>query len=166
MSILTFICRCLLVAFVALEMTQLAVGDGPGNSPDASSSRLESRAQARPIAHTTDPLESVLRQVNEKEAILIDVRETSEWDAGHLRHAILLPLSQLRQSGEHPELQEKLKKLSKDKPVYCHCKSGGRVLAAAPILKSLGFDVRPLKAGYGQLLDAGFVQATDSAQDE
>jgi len=37
-----------------------------------------------------------------------------------------------------------------------HCRSGGRVLPAAGILKKAGYDVRPLKAGFDDLKDAGF----------
>jgi rhodanese-related sulfurtransferase len=150
---------------LAMLTSQLAVGEEGVNAVEAAASRDKGRSRTQTIAHTTDPLDSVLRRVHGKEAFLIDVREQREWNAGHLRHAVLLPLSQLKQSPDHPELQEKLRKLSKEKPVYCHCKSGGRVLAAAPILRSLGFDVRPLKSGYDDLLDAGFVQATDSGDD-
>ena len=44
----------------------------------------------------------------------------------------------------------------KDKIVYCHCGSGVRCLKAADELKKLGYDVRPLKPGYKDLLKAGF----------
>jgi rhodanese-related sulfurtransferase len=47
----------------------------------------------------------------------------------------------------------------KDKIIYCHCRSGRRCLTAADILKKQGYDVRPLKAGYEDLLKAGFPQA-------
>jgi rhodanese-related sulfurtransferase len=46
--------------------------------------------------------------------------------------------------------------LPKEKVIYCHCRSGGRCLTAAEILKKLGYDVRPLKPGYRDLVEAGF----------
>ena len=49
--------------------------------------------------------------------------------------------------------------LPKDKIIYCHCLMGGRCLEAAAILGPLGYDVRPLKQGYPQLIQAGFPAA-------
>lgn len=106
--------------------------------------------------HTTDSLAKVKRQVTKAKAILLDVREQSEWDEGHLKLSNLLPLSVIR-TGRYSEAQRKL--LPKDKPVYCHCKSGGRVLMASKILREQGYDIRPLKAGFSTLVKAGFRKA-------
>ena len=46
--------------------------------------------------HTKDSLEVVKKRIKEKKAILIDVREQREWDAGHLKKAQLVPLSKLQ----------------------------------------------------------------------
>ena len=105
--------------------------------------------------HTVDTLDSVKQQVVEKTAVLIDVREQDEWNAGHLADAAFIPLSSLK----GPGLAEALQKLPKDKPVYLHCKSGGRVLMCAEILQGKGYDIRPLRAGYENLLQAGFRKA-------
>lgn len=111
---------------------------------------------------TTDTLEQVKQAVTDGKAVLIDVRETAEWKAGHLQDAILLPLSKLKREKDKPELAKELaEKLAKDKVVYCHCRSGGRVLPASEVLRGLGYDVRPLKAGYADLLKAGFNKAED-----
>ena len=56
-------------------------------------------------------------------------------------------------------LAEFTRALPKDKIVYTHCRSGKRSLVSGEILKKQGFDVRPLEAGYEQLLDAGFEKA-------
>ena len=110
--------------------------------------------------HTTDTLEQVKQAVTDGTAVLIDVRETGEWKAGHLQDAMLLPLSKLKREKDSPELAKELsEKLAKGKVVYCHCRSGGRVLPASEILMRLGYDVRPLKAGYADLLKAGFNKA-------
>ncbi|MGI9475040.1 MAG: rhodanese-like domain-containing protein [Rubripirellula sp.] len=138
-----------------------AVADD-GDAPRVRRATAGGRSQQRAVLHTADPLPRVLERVNGKKAILLDVREQSEWDAGHLRHAVLLPLSDLKKLKQNPDMQAKVKKLSKDKILYCHCKAGGRVLAATPILRSLGYDIRPLKAGYGDLLKAGFEKAPPS----
>jgi len=105
--------------------------------------------------HTQDSLETVKQNVQGGRAVLVDVRERREWDAGHLQGAIFLPLSRLR--NVDPGVLGSI--LPKDKTVYCHCAIGVRVLPAADILQQHGYEVRPLKAGYKDLLRAGFPKA-------
>jgi phage shock protein E len=112
------------------------------------------------IAHTKDTLDTVKTMLADDKAVLVDVREQAEWDAGHLAEAVLLPLSELNKQAKADTFVEQLaNRLPKDKAVYCHCRSGGRALRAAAILKDLGYDVRPLKPGYTDLLKAGFSKA-------
>lgn len=103
--------------------------------------------------HTADSLTTVRDAVRAKKAVIIDVREQSEWNSGHLKDARLVPLSGLAKDAG---LQEALKVLPKGQPIYIHCKSGGRCLIAADLLKDQGFDLRPLKAGFVDLKQAGF----------
>ncbi len=106
--------------------------------------------------HTKDTPADVKKAVEDKKAVLIDVREQKEWDDGHLKLAGLLPLSLIKKGVPDEELA---KKLPKGKIVYLHCKSGGRVLPAAELLQKKGYDVRPLKQGYEDLLKEGFEKA-------
>jgi rhodanese-related sulfurtransferase len=106
--------------------------------------------------HTTDSLDKVKQQLADGKAVLIDVREPSEWDEGHLKDAKLLSVSKLRKGVPAEELD---KLMTKGKVVYAHCKSGGRCLEAADRLQKLGYEVRPLKPGYQELLKAGFPKA-------
>ena len=113
-----------------------------------------------PPKHTKDPLPLIKERISKNEAVLIDVREKDEWEDGHLQSAIFLPLSGLKEGGANEAFITKLTvKLPKDKIVYCHCVSGGRVLPASAILQKLGYDARPLKSGYELLLKAGFEKA-------
>lgn len=122
--------------------------------------RFKKSERTTNAGHTQDSLETVKELLEQDAAILIDVREQNEWDAGHLAAATLVPLSKLTNDGDATQLATALgTSLPKDKTIYCHCRSGGRVLKAAPILKQLGYDIRPLKAGYQELLDAGFAPA-------
>jgi phage shock protein E len=109
-----------------------------------------------PAVHTKDSLDTVKANVKEGKALIVDVREQSEWDAGHLRGAILVPMSKLTKDDQLPEL---LKVLPKDKIIYTHCKAGGRSLLCGDILKKHGYEVRPLKPGYEDLLKSGFEKA-------
>jgi len=111
-----------------------------------------SAATALAADHTKDSLDTVKKNIADEKAVLVDVREKSEWDKGHIDGAILLPLSELKKGG-------KTETLSKDRIVYTHCAVGKRSKTAADLLVKLGFDVRPLKAGYKDLLDAGFKKA-------
>jgi phage shock protein E len=103
--------------------------------------------------HTKDSLEDVKLEVEAGRATIIDVRELEEWDAGHLKQATRVSLSELQQPLSMEELR---KRVPKDKVLYVHCRSGARCLKAAPLLEQAGFTVKPLKPGYETLRDAGF----------
>jgi rhodanese-related sulfurtransferase len=105
---------------------------------------------------TKDSLPTVQKRIVEKKAVLVDVREKSEWDEGHVQGAIFLPLSGLKDKADPAALS---KVLPKDKVIYTHCVVGKRSLAAANILEKLGYDVQSLKPGYQELIDAGFPKA-------
>jgi len=110
--------------------------------------------------HTKDTLTTVKEKLAKGKAVLVDVREKFEWEDGHLKAAVLVPLSELREGRNNKEFAKALaKKLPGNKIIYCHCRSGGRVLSAAPILRALKYDVRPLKAGYRTLVESGFKKA-------
>jgi phage shock protein E len=106
-----------------------------------------------PVKHTEDSLATVKESLKAGKAVLLDVREQKEWDAGHLKDARLVPQSKLKMESTLADL---LKALPKDKVIYTHCRAGGRALVCGEILKRHGFDVRPLKAGYNDLVEAGF----------
>ena len=108
--------------------------------------------------HTKDSLKVVQENVEAKKAVLVDVREKSEWNAGHIQGAVFLPLSELNAGIDEKQL---VKRLPKGKIIYTHCVVGKRSLAAAKILEKLGYELRPLKAGYKELLEAGFKKAKD-----
>jgi phage shock protein E len=108
------------------------------------------------LTHTKDSLDVVKQQVDAGKAVIVDVREQNEWNAGHLKGAIFLPQSRLNVETEVAGL---LKQLPKDKIIYTHCAAGRRALACGQILKQHGFDVRPLKPGYRELVEAGFEKA-------
>lgn len=97
-------------------------------------------------------LSKIEAEVQAGEARLFDVREQDEWDAGHLKHATLVPLSGI-QGGEYPEENQDVK-------TYLHCRSGQRVFMAAPLLEQAGFsNVIPLNEGFESLLEEGFEEA-------
>src|ERR1700691_6230483 len=74
----------------------------------------------------------------EGEAVLLDVRQENEWNAGHAPMATLVPLA---------ELADHLDELPRDRLIICACRSGGRSLRAATYLQENGFDVVNLSGG-------------------
>ena len=87
--------------------------------------------------------------MTEGRAVLVDVRERDEWNAGHLKAARFLPLSELQTSTKAAV------GLPKDKPIYIHCRSGRRAVVAADLLKKQGYDARSLPQGYSELNKEG-----------
>lgn len=113
-----------------------------------------------PVEHTPDTLDQVKAALARQQAVLVDVREKAEWDEGHLDGAVLVPLSWLRKQSTEDGFSEQLAgRLPARRILYLHCRSGRRVLAAAAILRKQGYDARPLKAGYEELVRAGFTAA-------
>jgi len=81
----------------------------------------------------------VLLEVQVVKTVLVDVREKSEWDFGHIEGAKHIPLGQL--AGRMKELDPRL-------PTVTYCRSGARSSQAASIMKKAGFtDVRNLSGG-------------------
>ena len=111
---------------------------------------------ANAAEHTKDSLDQVKTNLQNGKAVLLDVRDKDEWDEGRIEGARLVPLLKLRK----PELaSELLKDVPRDKIIYTHCALGKRALSAADILKEKGYDVRPLAAGFDELVKQGFKKA-------
>jgi hydroxyacylglutathione hydrolase len=70
---------------------------------------------------------------------VVDVRETSERDAGYIAGSRHIPYRLLRKTGATA--------LQRDRPVVTVCESGPRAAIAASILVREGFDARPVVDG-------------------
>lgn len=80
----------------------------------------------------------------ESNALILDVREVSEFQQGHLPHAINVPRGVLEfKVGNHPQL------LDTELPILIYCKNGGRSTLAAHTLQQMGFSqVEMLIGGF------------------
>lgn len=68
----------------------------------------------------------------EKGAVILDVRSKAEYQGGHIKNAMHIPLQ---------ELNAKINQVKKlNKPVIAYCASGMRSASATSILKSQGID--------------------------
>lgn len=83
-------------------------------------------------------------QLMEYGATVLDVREPSEFDMGHLTHAVNIPRGLLEfMVGNNPALQ------NPDQALLIYCKNGGRSTLAADTLQKMGFKhVRMLAGGF------------------
>lgn len=79
-------------------------------------------------------------------ALIVDVREPYEWDAGRIDGARHIAL-------EH--LSAEAASLPKDQPIVFQCRLGGRSLMAAQAFRQAGFDAYSLTGGLQASADAG-----------
>lgn len=74
---------------------------------------------------------SEIENLVKNKSFLLDVREDYEFEAGHIKGAVNIPLH---------NLVAKLDLLPKDKNIYVYCRSGHRSLDAVGFLNSLGLE--------------------------
>ena len=87
--------------------------------------------------------------INRRNAVVLDVRETAEYEGGRIPNAVHLPQSQLASRGHE------LKKLF-SRPVIAYCDRGTRSRSAAGALSKLGFaEVYTLRGGLHAWSEAG-----------
>ena len=75
---------------------------------------------------------AALQLINHKNALVLDVREPDEYQAGHVLNAKSIPLGKLK------ERIDELKKYQ-DKPIVVVCRSGNRSGSACAALGKQGF---------------------------
>jgi rhodanese-related sulfurtransferase len=79
-------------------------------------------------------------------ALLLDVREDDEWQAGHAPQAHHLPMSRLQHDYE---------RLPVDRQIVCVCHVGARSAAVAAALRNAGWDAVNLAGGMDAWERAG-----------
>ena len=72
-----------------------------------------------------------VRELVESNQFIVDVREANEFAKGHLKNAVNIPLSELR---------DRFDEIPKDIPVYLHCRSSQRSYNAVMALQNSGYD--------------------------
>jgi NADPH-dependent 2,4-dienoyl-CoA reductase/sulfur reductase-like enzyme/rhodanese-related sulfurtransferase len=83
---------------------------------------------------------SAVRDLVEKGAYILDVRETSEYNSGHFKTAKHIPLSELR---------ERMSEIPQNIPIYVHCRSGQRSYNAVLAIQANGYkEVINISGGF------------------
>jgi rhodanese-related sulfurtransferase len=85
-------------------------------------------------------------------ALLLDVREDDEWQAGHAPEAQHLPLGRLATEYDS---------LPKDRSIVAICRSGARSDRATAALRNAGYDVVNLAGGMRAWAAAGHAVVTE-----
>ena len=80
------------------------------------------------------------------DAVLLDVREDDEWQAGHAPDAVHIPMT---------ELADRLDDLPEATPLYVICRSGGRSARVTGYLNANGWDAVNVAGGMGAWSAAG-----------
>jgi rhodanese-related sulfurtransferase len=108
---------------------------------DVVTARLEEFGNNLPRGYGLISVEDLSGMLSVQELVLLDVRETDEYTAGHLEGAFNVPLRTLAQN---------LNLLpDQSATIVVICKGGGRASLASTVLQILGYEnVKVLKGGY------------------
>ena len=86
-------------------------------------------------------------------ALLLDVREPDEWDAGHAPDAVHLPMR---------EVSTRAGELPRDRAIVAICRSGVRSRTVAEALRTAGYDASNAVGGMRAWQANGFDVVTDT----
>lgn len=99
--------------------------------------------------------EETQKQVANGDAVLIDVREESDWDEGHAAGA-----RHLTRGVVELEIEEEIPDVHQ--PIICYCGGGSRSALTAESLQKMGYtNVRSLAGGMRAWKEAGLPIARD-----
>lgn len=109
----------------------------------------------QPQALDSENRKSLLQKARSGEIVVIDVRPTDEFDAGHLPYAMSLPVSELR---------KRLVELPKDRVIVAYCRGPFCLMAdeAVRLLRSKSYDACKLGDGVSEWVAKGMPLGTGS----
>ncbi len=89
------------------------------------------------------------KQAEQADAILIDVREKDDWEAGHICSSI-----HLSRGIVELEIEEQVPDVNK--PIVCYCGGGSRAALVADSLQKMGYtNVHSIAGGFRDWKSAG-----------
>jgi rhodanese-related sulfurtransferase len=80
------------------------------------------------------------------ELLLLDVRESDEWEAGHIEGALHIPMG---------ELAARQQELPEDTTIVAVCRTGQRSAAVTTALARAGYDAENLVGGVAEWAGVG-----------
>ncbi|MFZ2410743.1 MAG: rhodanese-like domain-containing protein [Candidatus Methanoperedens sp.] len=88
--------------------------------------------------------------IDRGEVFILDVRTQEEYDSGHIKGSVLIPVL---------DLDKRLNEIPRDRKILVYCRSGHRSLQASEILVNNGFaQVYNMKGGIVEWANSGYEQ--------
>jgi rhodanese-related sulfurtransferase len=118
--------------FTLSACTSPAETASPTAAPTAETAAVATAEPASGVYRLISAADAKKIMDEEPDAVVLDVREQSEYDAGHIPGAVLLPLGSIEQlaASTLPD---------KDATILVYCRSGRRSKLGAETLLSLGY---------------------------
>ena len=128
-------------ASAAREMAKIGLDHVEGWFPaEALAAWANSGAKVERVAQAS--AKSIAARVSNGEVTVVDVRNASEWEHGHLPGALHIPVGYLA---------DRISEIRRDRPVVVQCQGGTRSSIAASVLLAHGVgDVINLRGGYDE----------------
>lgn len=141
-----FLLGAILVAAIALSGCGAAAN--PASAPVADSAAAPAAQAAQALSLPVEIDAAQLNEIrNRDDVYVLDVREDSEYQSGHVPGANLIPLG---------ELSSRLSEVPTDKTVVAVCRSGNRSGQATQLLRQAGFDAHNMVGGMNSWSSQGF----------
>lgn len=135
-----FSCGLLLAALFAI-----AAIAGCGDEGTSTSDTSQTSSQVTDVSP-----EQVAPDVQRGDTLLVDVREDAEWDAGHAKSALHVPLGSVQQNLSEIERE------AAGRPIAFICRSGSRSAQAAEIAAQGGLeDILNVTGGMEAWVESG-----------
>ena len=114
------------------ESPESAGREEEGSSFPALSEDKQSESEEEKVSYQCISQDEAKRLMDEGNCIVLDVREQSEYDEGHIENAVLLPYTEIDRRAEQvlPD---------KDALILVYCRSGRRSKIGAQSLADLGY---------------------------
>lgn len=120
-----------LLGLVALLLAACGATSAPAVAPAATLASAPAAAQVDPASLPVNiDVAQAASLLNNPNVVFVDVREQSEYDAGHIHGVKLIPLG---------SVADRLSEIPKDKTVVAVCHSGNRSAQATDFLRKQGY---------------------------
>jgi thioredoxin 1 len=126
------------ILLFALAVAVISCGDAQTTKTKAQSNQEQSSSVVNKVVSKSE----FKKLMENKEAQLIDVRTSGEFNGGHIVNAKNIDFN-------GTNFKSNIDKLDKSKPILVYCQAGGRSGKAAAMMKEMGFKkVYDLEGGY------------------
>jgi phage shock protein E len=135
----------LMAMFVILALALTACS--PGLSGPAAPAAAATQVNVTQLSSNVD-VATVNALQGRDDVMILDVREQSEYDAGHIPGVTLIPMN---------TVPNRLNEIPKDKPVIVTCRSGNRSSQVTDFLRQQGYtNVHNMTGGINAWQQAGY----------